>query len=266
MAAKETWERLYSSNNVKAEIDKIYTSDFFFDFVRHFDKDPHPYELYKGVFDTVEAYLIGKREYATHYSELREHSGIHLRRAGIAARTLQNSLKQLSKSALAETLLHDNFGKHLQSQNGRGHDAYNSVVFRNGPSHPLEFLQELSNAFALAVNDIKPLPEEDEEAENRSARFHARHFANEFNEEHATSLGKIAVHHALESAAVAFRPTWEQFSSEKYARGRYRHERGGYDSMAVFALYRIISKIDSTIKETLVGTAIENIRSQPKID
>lgn len=48
-APKEPWQQLYKSNNIKAELDKIYTADFFIEFATHFDKGPHPYELFKAV-------------------------------------------------------------------------------------------------------------------------------------------------------------------------------------------------------------------------
>lgn len=254
----ELWERLYKSNNVKAELDNIYTADFFIDFATLFDRHPHPYALFKGVYDTAEAYLVGKREKAALQSELLKHSGVHLMKAGQAAQELQYFLTQLSKSKLAEAVLHKNLGEHLETSAGRGRDALKSAEFRNGPSDPLAFLQELSDALAKAANDILPLPDEDEgELETRRR---AMAFVNQFNANRAASPKKPTVNHALRSAATTFRPTWEKHSRVLYSKGRCHFDLGRYVSKPAQALHRIISRIDSRVPESLVGTAIENIR------
>lgn len=254
---KELWEQLYISNNIKAELDNIYTADFFYEFAILFDRNPHPYALFKGGYDTAEAYLIGKRENAALQSELLKHSGVHLMKVGQAAQELHYFLKQLSKSKLAEDVLHKNLGEHLETSVGRGRDALKSPEFRNGPGAPLAFLQELSDALAKAANDVLQLPDEDEG--ELDARRRTMAFVNQFNVNSAASSKKPIVNHALESAAIAFRPTWKRHSRVLYSKGRYQHDLGRYVSKPAQALHRIISKIDSRIPQSLFSTAIENI-------
>ena len=121
----------------------------------------------------------------------------------------------------------------------------------------MAFLRELSNALSEAANNIIPLPHKMEATDVTDLR--AKQFVTQTNADRKESRNKLAAHHALEQAARAFRPTWEQHSTKLYTQGRYHHDRGGYDSKPVTAFHKIIGKIDSRVAETLAGTAIKNV-------
>ena len=261
---KELWETLYKSNNIHADIAKIYPSEFYFDLTTHFDKSPKPFELIKCVNATVIAYLKGKQEKAANQSHLLQHSGAHYVKAGIAAKQLEYSLRQISKSALAETVLHELTAKFFDTDAQRGLNVYNNTAFNTGPHNPLAFIAELSKALSLAANDILELPHKDENEKETSVR--AANFVKKENEMRKDGNKTLAAHHALEKAASAFRETWEQHSTKLFSKGRYHHDKGGYASDATRAFHKIIAQIDLQIPESLAGTAIENIRTLPKGD
>lgn len=256
----ETWETLLESNDLDTDLAEIYSHNFFEDFKRLFREGTEAHDLFGGVLTTANAYLTGKQQQKTHKDSLRTHSGIHLRRAGIAARHLEYSLRQLSKSPYVSAKITGHLFEHLPKLKGRGLDTHKAAISRIGPSSPLAYLQELSGALTQAISDIYPLPEEDEEGENSQSRIDAYKFVKSHNRERESSLEGLPPHYALQLAASTFRPIWERHSALAYTRGRYIHERGGYDSKPVRALYEIISRIDESVPESLAGTAIENVR------
>lgn len=258
------WEILLESNNLDADLAEIYSHSFLEDFCRLFREGTAAHDLFGGVLTTAKAYLTGKQRQKIHKDSLRTYSGIHLRRAGIAARHLEYSLKQLSKSPYASAKIDENMRGHLPELTGRGLDAHTAANSRNGPSLPLAYLQELSGALSQAINDIYPLPIEDEEGEDRNTKYGTFSFVDSYNLDRAKSLVELPPHFALELASSTFRPIWECHSELAYSRGRYIHERGGYDSKPVRALFEIISKIDKSVPESLTGTAIEKTR-KPKV-
>jgi hypothetical protein len=214
----------------------------------------------QGVNSTVVAYLKGQLKKTAQRSELLQHTGTHLIKAGVAAKQLQYSLKQINKSAIAEFVLYDQTANFLETGNKRGKDTYKNAEFRNGPHDPFAYLRELSNALSLAANELIALPDKNE-VENETAR-RAAEFVRETNAARKKGKKRLPKHHALEQAAIAFHPTWEIHSSKLYSKGGYRHDNGGYSSEATRAFHKIIAKIDSRVPESLAGTAIENIRKQ----
>lgn len=261
---EELWETLCKSNDIHTDLAEIYPFDFFTGLASHFDKSPKPFELVQGVNSTVVAYLKGQIKKAEYRSELLQYTGAHLIKAGVAAKQLQYSLKQISRSRVAESVLY-NKTAHLFSKNDqRGKQAYENVKFRNGPRDPFAYLREISNALSLAANEIIELPDKNET--EATTAWRASQFVKKINAERKDGKKKLPAHYALEAAAIAFHPTWESHSSKIYSRGRYDHGRGGYASEATSAFHKIISKIDTRVPESLAGTAIENSRKQLKVD
>ena len=259
----EPWERLLKSHDIYADLAEIYPDAFYDDLARLFDKSPYPFELINGVQKTARAYVDGKWRKRIVRSQLLKFTGVHLMKAGQAAQQLEASLEQLQKSAIGEAALYKRLEKYLKSASAKGQATYSYERFRNGPDNPLSFIRELSGALALAANEIIPLPDKDEPESVAESR--AKNFVEPANKQRRQNQEKLAAHYALEQAAAAFQPTWEQFSTKPYQRGRYHHDKGGYYSEPVIAFHRIIAQIDSRVVETLVGTAINNVLNAAKV-
>lgn len=99
--------------------------------------------------------------------------------------------------------------------------------------------------------------------EEKDARPRAFEFVTKANDAPKKRLPK---NHAVEQAARAFQPVWEDLSTLPYRRGRYKHEIGDYDCKPGNALHAIIAKLDPTVAPSLAGTAIENIHTQLKAE
>ena len=257
---KEVWQRLLISNNQPADFYEIYSTEFFMDFARHFNRSPYPFELIQGVHKTAQAYLKGKQEKIAEHSKMQKHTGRHLFNAGLSAKSLSYALRQISKSEIAASMVDDNLPEHLHEIAGKGALVHQSTKSRFGPSHPLKYIEELSEALSRAIGDIVELsgPKDDE----GEFRYRAMAYPETFNEAQEAKSNPLAKYHALEAAAIAFRPTWEACSSLEYIRGGFRHELGRYDSKPAYALFQIVSKLDTQIPASRTGTAIENIRTQ----
>ncbi|WIY27076.1 hypothetical protein [Parasedimentitalea psychrophila] len=258
----EVWQRLMVSNDLFSDLSDVYTPDFFINFTRLFDKSPQPVELVLGVHNTARAYLSGKQAKTIEKSGFLKHTGKHLFSAGLAAQQLAYALRQVSKSDIAASMIQEGVSKYLTSSQVRGTQAHRSAEARNGPEKPLNYLQDISEALTQSIGEIIPLPGEDDD--EREFRHEAKFHAMALNKELSERREPLPKFHALETAASAFRPIWETYSKQKYIRGRYHHDRGGYVSEPGYTLYQIISKMDSQVAESLAGTAIENIRSQLK--
>lgn len=256
----EPWQNLLTSTDIFSDICDIYSAEFFADFTRHFDKDPQPFDLFKRVVSTAHAYVTGKWEKQAEKSKLLRYSGVHLIGAGLSARRLSYELSQVTKSKRAAQSLHANLRATLQQgeTRPRAMTAYKSASFRSGPETSITVIQELASALEKAIGQIIALPLEYNEEPDAKQR--ALDFVVQANEAAQITLPK---NHAVEEAARAFQPLWQEFSTLAYRRGRYRHEIGGYDCKPGNALFAIISKLDSTVAPSLIGTAIENLRTQP---
>ena len=253
----EPWQNLLTSTDIFSDICDIYSAEFFADFTRHFDKDPQPFDLFKRVVSTAHAYVTGKWEKQAENAKLLQYSGVHLIGTGLSARRLSYELSQVTKSKRAAQSLHVNLRAILDQDEARpfATKAYKSAIFRSGPQSRLTVIQELASALEEAVAQIITLPLEYDEEQD--AKPGALDFVTARNDAAQKSLPK---NHAMEAAARAFQPLWEEFSSLAYRRGRYHHDIGGYDCKPGDALFAIISKLDPTVAPSLAGTAIENIR------
>jgi hypothetical protein len=260
----EVWETLLNSSNLISDLDATYCDTFLRDFTRHFDRNPSAVELIEGVHTTARAYLAGRQQKAVDKDQFLQRTGQHLIGVGLAARRLDYALRQVSKSGVAADILNENLKKTLAEQGQHGWTATRSAKNQIGPGNPLKYLIDTAQALEQAAGGILALPEEYDE--ERDAKARALQFAEDFNTGRKSKPDRLPANHALEQAARAFRPTWERFSSLLYARGRYHHDLGRYDSKPAFALFQIIRKLDSTTAESLVGTAIENSRNLPKVD
>jgi len=259
----EIWETLCRSNDIHADLAEIYPFDFFTELATYFDKSPKPFELVQGVNSTVIAYLKGQVKKTADKSELFQSTGTHLIKIGVAARQLQYSLKQIRKSAITESVLYTQTANFFDMNDQRGKDAYEKAEFRNGPHDPFAYIRELSSALSLAANEIIELPDINEPEDTA---WRAAQFVRKTNTARKTRKKKLPAHYALEAAAIAFRPTWENYSTKLYSKGRYHHDKGGYVSVATKAFHKIIVKIDSRVPETLAGTSIENVRKHLKVE
>lgn len=147
-----------------------------------------------------------------------------------------------------------------EAKSGRGHrdNTLCPCMWSTAPSGPqsrLDVIQQLASALEAAIGQIITLPLDDDDA--AEARERAFTFVADANRTKVKTLSK---YFAVEEAARVFQPLWEEFSSIAYLRGGYKFTSQGYECEPGTALHQIIRKLDSTVAESLVGTAIENIR------
>ncbi|PXW71067.1 hypothetical protein C7964_102969 [Loktanella sp. PT4BL] len=253
------WKKLLTSGNIFGDLCDIYDADFFDEFASHFDRNPKVFDLFKGVHETGQAYVMGKWAQKATNSNLLKFSGVHLIGAGLSARRLSYELSQVNKSAKVSKAVQSEVQKALAASDTRpfGKRTYLSIQFHNGPKSQLTAIHELASALEEAIGTIIPLPYEDEE--EKDVRRQAFEFVNQANNAPKKPLHR---NHAMLEAARAFRPLWEECSTLPYRRGRYKHEIGGYDCKPADALFAIIAKLDPTVAQSLPGTAIENIHAQ----
>jgi hypothetical protein len=181
--------------------------------------------------------------------------------AGVAARQVSHSLNQIAKSDLANAMISNHLPAAIGAKRPFAEQVHQKVARQLGPEKRLQHIEELCAALSEAIGQIIPLPDDDEDAKNMTGW--SFDFVDEVNAAHEKTLSK---NHAIELAAICFRSTWEAHSTLKYHRGRYKFERGDYDSPPADALFAILTKLDSTIAPSLVGTALENIRKQPLVE
>jgi hypothetical protein len=258
---RDPWEDLLTSEDAFSDLCDLYSAEFFEGFASHFNRNPMPFDLFKGVLNTAQAFMRGKWDKKVEYSKLLQYSGVHLIGAGMSARRLSYELRQVTKSERASQMLHVSLQTILDQSETLplAKKVYRSIEFRNGPQSRLNAIRELASALEEALGQIIELPEEyDEERQSRQRAFE---FVTETN---GSSKQVLPKNHASEAAAKAFKPVWEEFSTVAYRRGRYKHEIGGYDCKPGDALIAIIGKLDPTVAVSLAGTAIENIHTQLK--
>jgi hypothetical protein len=256
---QSVWQDLLVSDDAFSDLCDLYSADFFEAFALHFDRDPQPFDLFRGVLNTAQAYLRGKWIKEVERGKLLQFTGVHLIGAGLSARRLSYELSQVAKSKPAAEAVHDHLQAVLDQSDARpfGKKAYRSIHFRNGPQSRLSAVHELASALEEAIGQIITLPAEYDE--ERDARPRAFQFVADKNNAAKRDLPK---NHAVEEAARAFQPVWEMFSTVGYRRGRYKYEIGDYDCKPGNALHAIVTKLDRTVAVSLAGTAIENIRPQ----
>jgi hypothetical protein len=257
----DPWQAILTSSNIFNDLCDLYDADFFKSFVSHFDRDPKVLDLFRGVHNTGHAYAMGKWAKKAENSDLLKFSGVHLIGAGLSARRLSYELSQVNKSAKASKAVLVNLQKVLWASDARPHGdrTYRSIEFHNGPQSQLTAIHELASALEVAIGQIIELPHKYDE--EKGARPGAFEFVARANDAPKKRLPK---NHAIEQAARAFQPLWEELSTMPYRRGRYKHEIGDYDCKPGNALHAIIAKLDPTVASSLAGTAIENIRTQRK--
>ncbi|MGJ5621391.1 hypothetical protein [Sulfitobacter sp. MF3-043] len=259
----EPWQTLLTSSDIFSDLCDIYDANFFESFASRFDRNPKPFDLFKGVTSTAHAYVTGKWAKSAENSKLLQYSGVHLIGAGMSARRLSAELDQVAKSERAVDAVHNSLSATLENDVTRPHaaKAYRAIQFRAGPQSRLRVIQELASALEEAIEGVIDLPLEF--VDEAAAKPIAFDFVSANNSNAQKTLPK---NHPMEEAARAFKPPWEEFSSVAYRRGRFDHTIGGYNCEAGVALHQIIKKIDSNVALSLAGTAIENIRAQLKDD
>lgn len=250
----EPWQTLLISHDLFADLYELYEPEFYIAFASHFDRNPHPTALVQDVHNTAQAYLEGKWRKQAVKSGLLKYSGVHLLAAGLSARRLVDALTQISKSDRASAIISSRYKKEARVR------PLAQQLDRLGPEARLHALKETSAALEAVIASFIDLP--DDPSEEKDRKPWALEFAEGFNAKPPRK--KLPKNHPNECAALAFKPMWEEFSTKAFARGRYKHELGGYDSPAAVALHEIVKRLDSSIAPTLAGTAIENVRKQLK--
>lgn len=250
------------SDDVARDLDSIYTPELCAKIGRLMEKTKSAEQIESGIHKTARAFLLGKHEKQIEESCILKHSGRHLISAGQSSHRLAYALRQISKSALAQDMLERALSAALTQDKSYGLSAHIAANRQNGPAVSLDYLQEIAEALNAASNSILPLPERDDDA--AQARATAVAFFESFKDGQAEPPKRLPANQALERAALTFRETWEEFSNVPYIRGRYKHERAGYDSLPAHALHLITHQLDSKLTESLCGTAIENIRKRPR--
>lgn len=259
----EEWQRLLVSHNVTDDLWTLYPASFIEDLAERFDRHPQPIELMQGVLDTGSAYLEAKWLKQVERGNWLKYSGTHLISAGLAARKLSGALTQLSRSAPAAQAVQERLSIVLAQDptSPNANLAHEASMRRSGPQARLATFEQLASALEAAIANIIPLP--DEYDEEKDARDRARMFVEHAN---AQTKHRLPKNHAVEEAARAFKPLWEDFSTVPYRRGRYRDEVVGYNCEPGAALHQIIARLDSTVALSLVGNAINKIWIQSKGD
>lgn len=253
----EPWENLLHSANIYDDLGAIYTNEFLLAFAEHFDRAPHPVELMEGVFATARAYVNGKWRKQIERDRWRKYSGVNLIRAGLSARRLAWSLRQIGKSGPATDAVLEQLGDTLrEGDRALGRRAYQSSLNRSGPATQLRTIQELVASLEDAISELIEVPEDPNEEWGRKP-----YAINYVNEKNLSATRTLTKNFPVEEAARVFRPVWEKFSTVPYRRGRYYFELGRYDCKAGDALHEILSRLDRSIAPSLSGTAIENTKT-----
>jgi len=238
----------------------IYTKDFFSEFAKYFDAQPHPIDLIKGTLETARAYIHGSQEKRENKSEFGTFTGRHILKAGVAARDLEYSLLQLSKNDLAAHVLNWNTQKRIGGRSEKADKILAYIQQEFGPANPLDIYQVLAASLTEAADFVIRLPDDNETEKDYIARADA--FSERVKSDKWAKMRKLPSHHALAKAAEAFKPLWEQHSKLLYYRGRHDETKGGFYSPPASALQFLIRKIAPEVKLTLVGTAIGTTRPQ----
>jgi len=254
----EVWEGLLREPNLYDKLWDIYSDEFLIPFAERFDRNPHPVELTKGVFQTARAYLYGKWMKEVERSTWLKNSGVHLVSAGFASRQLSYALRQLSKSRPAVELLQERMYGNIQGgTREHARASYRTANRRGGPAAQLLAIEELAASLEEAITSIVPtLGDYEDEDDARQIAIELPEYANE------RRLERNSQNYPLELAAETFQHLWEDYSTLPYLRGGYKHTLGDYDSKPAQALHAIIQRLDSTVAPSLTGTAIENVRSR----
>ena len=252
------WKQLLISDNLAFDLDSIYSDAVLEKLSILLEKCDASSKLVPGVHKTARSFLRGKYEKQLQKSAVLQSSGRHLATLGVVAGQLSSTLKMATKSDLVQKILADKLGERLTADRPFGEVANTAARFHSGPAVPLSYLQDVSAALAEAVGELVDMPEY---SGNQAAlRAAGDKFVTESSGEPHPDYKDLPKNHALEAAAWAFRETWEAFSDQPYIRGRYKPERGKYDSRPAYGLFLIVSELDRTVTESLCGTAIENIR------
>lgn len=250
--------KLRESSDLTRDLITIYNKDFFEKFVGYFEAEPHPLDLVETTLDTARAYIHAWQEKLANKSDFGTFTGRHILKAGIAARDLEYSLRQLSKSDLAAFILKRNLENVANGKSIKTDQIIDYINRQYGPAEPLEIYRIFADAITRAANGLIPLPDEEETESQYIARGDA--FSKEIQSNKWKKISELPAHHALQQAAVVFKPLWEQHSNRLYYKGRYDETKGGFHSPPASALHFLIRKIDPEVKRTMVGTAIGKIR------
>jgi len=258
---KIIWKHLNESTDLTGDLLKIYDQRFFERLNNLFDEAPNPLVLLDGTLVTARAYIHGWHKKLSTQSEFGVHTGRHILQAGIAAKRLEYHLRQLSKSDLAAFILNQDLENELLNKSDKMDSFLDNSQNNCGPARPMEPYRLIADSLARAVNGIIPLPDEKETEGESRARGDL--LSKQMISDKSSRVPKLPAYYALECAALAFRPIWEQHSKGLYYKGRYDETKGGFYSRPASALHFVIREIDPEVKLTLVGTAIEKIRTQP---
>ena len=215
--------------------------------------------MVETTLDTARAYIIGWQEKKANKSDFGHFSGRHILKAGVAARDLEYSLRQISKSDLAAFILHWNMNNVIDGTSIKTDYLLDYIQRQFGPANPLEIYRIFADAISQAVDGLIALPDEDETEKLYIAR--GDQFSKEVQSDKSGKISKLPAHHALQQAAIAFKPLWEQRSPRLYYKGRYDEAKDGFFSPPASALQFLILRISPEVKLTQVGTAIGEIRN-----
>ena len=201
------WKKLNESSDLTRDLLTIYNKDFFVELTNHFDADPDPLGLLDATLDTARAYIHGWHKKRANKSSFGNFSGRHILKAGVAARNLEYSLSQISKSDLASFLLNWNLENDANGKSQKADQILNYIKTRYGPADPLDIYRIFSGAMASAANDIIPLPDDDETEKQYIAR--GDEYSKVVQSDKWSRTPKLSAHYALDQAAITFKPLWK---------------------------------------------------------
>ena len=147
------------STDLTRDFLKIYNKGFFVEFIKYFDADPHPLDLVEVTLDTARAYIIGWNSKNANKSEFGIYTGRHILKAGVAARDLEYSLRQISKSDLAEYVLNWNMENIANGKSPKTDQLFDHIQRQFGPSNPLEIYRIIADSLERAVDGLISLPD-----------------------------------------------------------------------------------------------------------
>ena len=168
------WGKLSESSDLTRDLITIYNKEFFVEFTKFFDNDPHPLDLVETTLDTARAYIIGWQAKQANTSNFGNFTGRHILKAGVAARDLEYSLRQLSKSDLAAFIIHWNMRNVIDGTSIKTDYLLDYIQRQFGPANPLEVYRLFADAISQAVDGLIGLPDEDE-TEKQNIRYGFMH-------------------------------------------------------------------------------------------
>lgn len=241
------WKILNGSNDFRRDFARIF-DDAFFENLAPGTADRNG--LRRGIEAAVRTYLAAQRE-LRHRKPLK-YEAKHIEAVAEHATKLAGALEKIAGFGNADHKIASRVAVLAESQDGRGAALLALAREREGPADPTRSLREIVALLArTAAAESVATPGETREA--RDARRQAY-----YQRDHADwkARTKPRPTHPLYALARAFRPVWEAHWNAPFTPGMYYREVGGTLSPTVSALASIARRLDPTVTDAQIRTAI----------